>query len=46
MAKFYNVPEPEIYYDDFDIDERNEIWINENRDGNNVRNNIIRLYFT
>ncbi|XP_018368784.1 PREDICTED: putative nuclease HARBI1, partial [Trachymyrmex cornetzi] len=45
-AKFYNVPEPEIYYDDLDMDERNRIWDNENRNGNDIRESIIRLYFS
>lgn len=47
VAKFYNVPESdEIYYDDIDnMNERNEIG-NENRNGNNIRESIINLYFT
>ncbi|CAL1687569.1 unnamed protein product [Lasius platythorax] len=48
VAKFYNVPEPdEIYYDDIDINnERNEMLGNENRNGNDIRESIINLYFT
>lgn len=46
VAKFYNVPEPELFYDDLDMDERNEILDNENGNGNDIRESIIHLYFT
>jgi len=46
VAKFYNVPEPEVYYDNLDMDEGNRIWGNENRNGNDIRESIIRLYFS
>lgn len=36
VAKFYNVPEHEIYYDDVDMNERNEMLGNENRNSNDI----------
>lgn len=48
VAKYYNVPQPEMYYDDLDEEDRN-ILINdeeENLNGNQIREQIIQLYFT
>ncbi|XP_011694554.1 PREDICTED: putative nuclease HARBI1 [Wasmannia auropunctata] len=46
VTKFYNVPELDVYYDDIDIDEGNEMWNNENRNGNDIRESVIHLYFS
>ena len=43
IAKFYNIPQPEIYYDELDVEER-DIGINDirnNVNGNEVREQII-----
>ncbi|XP_018359005.1 PREDICTED: putative nuclease HARBI1 [Trachymyrmex cornetzi] len=46
MAKFYNVPQPEIYYDELDTEDRN-IAMNGIRieNGNEVRERVIQQYF-
>lgn len=47
IAKYYNVPQPEMYYDELDEEIRNiEIYnVEENLNGNEVREQIIQLYF-
>lgn len=52
VAKWYNVPDPELYFDDIDREVDNSDGINamdmcnRNCTGNEVRENIIRRFFT
>lgn len=47
IAYFYKVQQPEIFYDELDIEERNNRIHHdeENVNGNIVRENIIELFF-
>ncbi|GAB1862230.1 Putative nuclease HARBI1 [Camponotus japonicus] len=47
IAKHYNVPQPEIYFDELDERERNlEIYnVEENLNSNEIRERIIQQYF-
>ncbi|XP_071566235.1 putative nuclease HARBI1 [Temnothorax nylanderi] len=47
IAKFYNIPEPEVYYDELDVLERN-MGLNDirnNVNGNEIRERVIQQYF-